>query len=105
MNNNEIKNTKIEVPKGTNLNDKDYMNSVLSTLKDIEKNYTIALTEASNEILYDKYKKMFLEYAELQREVFELMFRKGWYVLEKAEKNKIQKKYNTLNQEFVDLNG
>ena len=47
---------------------------------------------------------MFNEYSSLQREVFELMFRKGWYVLEKADNNKIDSKYQCLNQEFTDLN-
>ena len=103
MNNNQIKNEKVEVPKGTSLNDKDYINSLLSSIKDMEKNYTVALTEASNETLFQKYKEMFNTYASLQREVYELMFRKGWYVLEKAEENKINSKYNCLNQEFNDL--
>ena len=102
--NNSISNPKTEVPKGTNINDKDYMNSLLGTLKEIVKNYATALTEASNEILYNEYKTMFDEYSSLQREVYETMFRKGWYTLEKAEQQKLNNKYQTLNQEFLDLN-
>ena len=105
MNNSEIKNPKTQVSSGINLNDKDYMNSLLSTLKEIVKNYAVALTESSNEILFRQYKEMFDSYANLQREVFELMFRKGWYVLEQAEQQKINKKYETLSQEFTELNG
>lgn len=101
--NNQIANTKVEVPNGMNLNDKDYLNSCLSLLKDMEKNYTVALTEASNETLFGKYEEMFNKIKSLQREVFELAFRKGWYVLEKAEENKITNKYNTLNDEFKGL--
>lgn len=104
MNNNEISNSKTEVPKGTEINDKDYINSLLSCLKEMVKNYAIALTEASNENLYSKYKEMFDKYSSLQREVFETMFRKGWYSIEKAETQKINNKYQTLNQEFIDLN-
>ena len=40
---------------------------------------------------------MFNEIKNLQREVFELSFKKGWYELEKALDNKISEKYNTLN--------
>ena len=47
--NNVIKNPKIEVSTGISLNEKDYMNSLLSMLKECAKNYTVALTEASNE--------------------------------------------------------
>lgn len=103
--NNCICNPKTEVPKGTSLNDKDYMNSLLGTLKEMVKNYAVALTEASNENLYSEFKNMFDEYTNLQREVYETMFRKGWYSLEKAEQQKLDNKYQTLNQEFIDLQG
>lgn len=101
--NNSICNPKTEVPKGTSINDKDYMNSLLGALKEMVKNYSIALTEVSNETLYNEFKTMFDEYSNLQREVYEEMFRKGWYTLEKAEQQKINTKYQTLNQEFIDL--
>lgn len=103
MNNNKISNPKVEVPKGTSINNKDYMNSLLSCLKEMVKNYAIALTEASNENLYNQYKEMFDTYSNLQREVFEVMFRKGWYSLEQAEEQKVNSKYQMLNQEFTDL--
>ena len=102
--NNQISNTKVEVAKGMNLNEKDYMNSLLSSLKEMVKNYAVALTEASNENLYNQFKEMFDEYANLQREVFEAMFRKGWYSLEPAQEEKINTKHQTLKQEYTDLN-
>ena len=101
--NNQIKNTKTEVPKGMNLNDKDYLSSLLSCLKEMSKNYAISMTEASNENLYNNYKETFLTISSLEREVNELKFKNGWYILEKADTNKIQDKYNTLNQELSDL--
>ena len=104
MNNNIVCNPKTEVPTGIELNNKDYINCLLSSLKEMLKNYTVALTEASNENLYSSYKEMFDNYASLQRDVFELMFRKGWYCLEKAEVQKINNKSQTLNQEISDLN-
>lgn len=105
MNNNQISNPKVEVPTGISLNDKDYISSLLSTLKQLVKDYAVILTEVSNETLYNEYKEMFDTYSSLQREVYELMFRKGWYVLERCDANKISNKYQTLNQEFMDLNG
>lgn len=101
--NNQISNPKMEVPKGIEMNDKDYINSLLSCLKEMQKNYTVALTEVSNEYLYQKYYNMFTNITSLQRKTYELMFRLGLYTLEKAEQNKITNKYNTLNQEFIDL--
>ncbi len=104
MNNNSISNPKTEVPKGVALNDKDYLNELLSCLKDMEKNYVIAMTEASNEVLYSEFQNIFQTLANLQREVYELMFRHGWYCLEEADATKINTKYQKLNQEFQDLN-
>lgn len=105
MNNNKISNPKTEVPTGMNLNDKDYMDNVLSNLKAMEKNYTVALTEASNEVLLGKYDEMFNEIKQYQREVYELMFKNGWYELEKADTSKINEKYTKLQGEFTLLNG
>ena len=81
--NNQISNPKVEVPTGIACNDKDYLNSLLSCLKEMSKNYVMAMTEASNESLFEKHKQVFLTLISLQREVYELMFRKGWYSLEK----------------------
>ena len=102
--NNQITNPKVEVPTGITCNDKDYLNSLLSCLKEMSKNYVMAMTEASNECLYEKHKQIFLSLIALQREAYEIMFRKGWYVLERCDANKISNKYQTLNQEFMDLN-
>lgn len=103
MNNNQISNPKVEVNSGISLNDKDYITCLLTTLKEMSKNYVVAMTEASNEGLYNIYKDSFLNIISLQREVYELMFRKGWYVLENVDVSKINTKYNTLLQEYQDL--
>ena len=51
----QIKNSKTEVSKGMSLNEKDYLTSLLTSLKNMEKNYCIAMTEASCEELYQKH--------------------------------------------------
>ena len=66
--NKEISNQKIEVEEGIELNDKDYINDLLATLKCMVKDYAVALTEASNETLFSKYKKMYDDLLQLQRE-------------------------------------
>lgn len=102
--NNKISNPKTEVSTGIKMNDKDYLNCLLTCLKDMTKNYTIAMTEASNESLYKSYNSTFQELIKLQRKAFELAFKKGWYSLEKAETNKIDEKLNMLSKEYPDLN-
>ena len=100
----KISNEQKKVPTGIDLNDKDYMTSLLSTLKCMEKDMAIALSEASNEELYNKYKKIFDTVAEYQREAYELMFKFGWYTLEAANNSKINSQYKTLKKEFNSLN-
>jgi len=100
---NVVQNTKTEVPNGTSLNDKDYMNSLLSCLKEMVKNYATVLTEASNEDLYKRHKKIFDSLITLQRETYELMFENGWYSIEKSTKEKIRTKYNMLCTELNNL--
>ena len=103
MNNNEISNPKTEVEKGLVLTDKDYLESVLTVCKDLEKNLVIAMIEASHEEYYEKIHEMFESIAELQRDAYELYFRKGWFVIEKEDNEKLTKKYNMLQQELTDL--
>lgn len=104
MNNNKITNPKTMTPTGLKMNDKDYLTCLLTILKDLEKNYVIAMTEASNESLYKSHYSILKELSSLQREVYELMFRKGWYSLEKVENTKLNEKYQTLTKEYQDLN-
>ena len=104
MNNNKITNPKTETPTGINMNDKDYITCLNSTLKEMTKNYSTAMTEASNESLYKSFNSTFQELSKLQRETYELMFQKGWYSLEPAETQKITEKLQTLSTEYQDLN-
>ena len=101
--NNKISNPKPSLPKGMNLNDKDIIMSLLTCLKELEKNYIYALEEASSEFLFNKHKDNFIEIMNMQRDVYETMFRLGLYELETVDKTKIEEKYNLLNQDYNSL--
>ena len=103
MSKNMIQNTKVETPTGSSLNDKDYMNMILTSLKELSKNYALALTESSNECLYKKHKKVFDNLISLQRETYEIMFENGWYSVETVSKEKIRSKYNMFCTELNNL--
>lgn len=102
--NNKVCNPKIEVPSGMELNDKDYLTHLLMMFKAFEKNMAVVLTEASNKTLYEEYKKLFNDSAKLQRDLYNLMFENGWYILEEANKTKIDSVCQTLTKEFTGLN-
>ncbi len=103
MNNSKICNFKTEVPSTPQMNDKDRLTAILSIEKDLVKNYVIAMTEASNTVLHDHFFDLFNEIDTLQREIYELMFRKGWYCLETSEETKINEKLNNQMQEMSQL--
>ncbi|MDD4036414.1 MAG: spore coat protein [Bacilli bacterium] len=103
MNNNMVQNPKTEVPSIPDLNDRDILNDILTTEKNMSNNYSIVLNEASNDFLYNELFKIYQETQSAQRELFNLLFRKGWYALERADANKINSKYQeylTLQQEI-----
>lgn len=101
--NNKVQNPKTEVPANSNMNDRDFLNDILESEKNMSVNYTYALNEASNEDLFKRIYDMFIHIKEAQRNLFELSFKKGWYTLEKAEENKINEEINTLSNMFNEI--
>lgn len=104
MNNEKVSNPKTETPQTLEMNERDYLNDLLETEKNMSVNLTIALNEASNEELYNKIKDIYEKVKQSQRDLFELMFRNGWYCLEKAEEQKITQSINKLEQSMQELN-
>ncbi|MFP3722729.1 spore coat protein [Niallia circulans] len=88
-----IQNPESQVPKTPQMNDRDFTNDMLSTEKYMTDAYSTALNEASNETLYQDLLSIFIETQNMQRELYDLMFQKGWYKLEAAEQQKIQQSY------------
>lgn len=101
--NNKIGNKKVEVPETKEMNYKDYITTMLTIEKAMVKDYATALTEASNNDLYNDYLDMFNDVSNLQRDIYNLMFKKGWYQLEMAQDNKIEEKLNCLTSEISQL--
>ena len=100
---NKVENQQTEVPKTEQMNDRDYLNDILETEKNMSVNMTVALNEASNEKLYDELFDMFKDIKQSQRTLYECMFKNGWYSLEKAEEQKITQTHNKLEQKYQEL--
>lgn len=103
MNNNMVKNPKTEVPQTKEMNDRDYTNEVLQSIKNLSNNLSIAINEASNRELFNEFMNMFQNTKEAQRDLYNLMFKNGWYTLEKAEAQKIQEKVNEFSPKMNEL--
>ncbi|MCR2823097.1 spore coat protein [Lederbergia panacisoli] len=93
QNQNKIQNPATQVPKTPQMNDRDFLNDMLSTEKYMTQAYTTALHEASHQHLYDDLLSIFTETQQMQRDIFNLMFQKGWYKMEVQDTQKIQQSY------------
>ncbi len=93
----------VKIESTLDMNDRDYLNDILYNEKTITVNTTTALTEASNDKLKDEIFKFLETVEQLQRETYELAWNNGWYVLEEAEKTKINQKAKELQKKLDEL--
>lgn len=88
-----IQNQEKQVPKTPQMNERDFLNDMLMTEKYMTSSYSMFLHEASHQQLYQDVLNIFTETQNCQRELYNLMFRKGWYKLEPANEQQLQQTY------------
>ncbi|WP_110928570.1 spore coat protein [Bacillus massiliglaciei] len=96
-NQNKIQNPEKQVPKTPQMNERDFTNDMLSTEKYFVTSYRVALNEASNEALFQTINQVANEAQNMQRELYTLMFQKGWYGLEKAQPEELSQSYQQFS--------
>lgn len=79
--------------KGPQMNDRDFLNDGLATCKYLTDSLNIAVREASHQQLHDDMMQILNETHQCARELYNLMFQKGWYKLEAEEQQKLQQAY------------
>lgn len=105
MPSNIVKNEMEDVqPEGVVFNDEQILQDVLSSLKHLLTEYGLLQTEASNQELASTVEQAAKQVGTMTRDSFNLMFKKGWYTLEKAETTKIKKEYDKLNKKLNECN-
>ncbi len=93
MSQQKIQNPETQVAKTPQMNERDFINDMLSTEKYMTASYSTALNEASNQHIYNDLLAIFNETQNCQRELYNMMFQKGWYSLEPADQMKLQQEY------------
>ena len=101
--NNTVQNPKTEIPQTSEMNDRDFLNDVLESEKNLSNNLAIALNEASNDVFFQDILDMFIESKKMTRQLYNLMFQNGWYTLEKTEQQKISQKSTELSPRLNEL--
>lgn len=83
--------------KGPQMNDRDFINDGLATCKYLTDSLNVAVREASHQQLYDDLLQILNETHQSAREMYNLMFQKGWYKLEAEEQQKLQQAYQQFS--------
>jgi spore coat protein CotF len=96
--NKKIQNPETPLPVTQSMNDRDFLNDILATEKYLSQAYSTALNEASNQSLYQDILHVFEDTQNCQRELYNLMFKNGWYSLEQADMQKCQQSYQQFQQ-------
>lgn len=89
----KIQNPKTETPNTPQMNERDFLNDVLATEKYMTTSYSIALHEASHQSLFDDLLTIYTETEKAQRDIYNLMFKKGWYHVDAENPQNLQQSY------------
>ena len=98
-----VKNPSVQQPKTPDMNDRDRLNDMLLTEKYLTDGLNVFVREASHQSLYRDVMQILNETHQAAREVFNLMFAKGWYTLEVEEPAHVaqqQQKFSGYNSQF-----
>lgn len=83
--------------KGPEMNDRDLINDALSTCKYLTDSFNVAVREASHDALHADFNRILAETHQSARELYNLMFQKGWYKLEAEQQQKLQQAYQQFS--------
>jgi spore coat protein CotF len=83
--------------KGPELNDRDRLNDIMAMEKYLTDSFNVSAREASHSYLHQDIMTILNETHQCQRELFELMFRKGHYKLEAEQQQKLDQTYQQFN--------
>ncbi|HBG02804.1 MAG TPA: hypothetical protein DDW87_14775 [Firmicutes bacterium] len=92
-----IKNPSAQFEKGPEFNDRDRLNDMLATEKYLTDGFNAFVREASHKNLFDDVLQILNETHHAARDVFDLMFQKGWYSLHPEQPSHIAQHYQKFS--------
>ncbi|MCP8617720.1 spore coat protein [Salirhabdus salicampi] len=93
----KIQNPETQIPKTPQMNERDFAQDMLTTEKYMTNAYSVAMNEMSNQSVYQDLATIFKETQDCQRQLFEMMFKNGWYSLEQVGQQKMQQSYQQFS--------
>lgn len=91
-----IKNPEMNIDHGIEMNDRDYLNDILATEKYLTDGFNTFAREASHTELHNDIRNILDETHDCAREIFNLMFKDGFYSFQAASQQEI----NQTEQKF-----
>lgn len=86
-----------ETAQGPEFSDRDRLNDILTMEKYMTSSYNTGLNEMQNPKLHETIQGILGDEHNMQFQVFDKMWQKGWYKIEAADKQKIQQAYQQFN--------
>jgi len=83
--------------------DQDNIMILLELEKNIVKNYSVAITEASSDNLKTEITKLFEDSKQAQSELYNYSLSKGWYQIEQAPQDKINQEQQKLSSKLANM--
>lgn len=104
MQKNTIQKPEVKMPNTPEINDRDIANEVLFTEKSLANSYNTFITETSNDTLYKRIFELHKDVVQAHRNVYNLMFEKGWYKLDLEERQTLDTTYSQFENYKSQLN-
>jgi spore coat protein CotF len=89
--------------KGPEMNDRDFINDILSMEKYLTNGYNTGLSEMQNPKLRQEVQQLLVQTHNNQWNAFNLMFNKGWYKMKAADSTEVsttQQQFNNYKSQF-----
>jgi spore coat protein CotF len=83
--------------KGPEMNDRDFINDILSFEKYLTNGYNVGLNEMQNPKLHQDVNNILNTTHNNQWDAFNLMFQKGWYKMKAADSQEISSTHTQFN--------
>ncbi len=93
--------------KGPEMNDRDFINDILSMEKYLTNGYNVGLAEMQNPKLHQDVQQLLIETHNHQWGAFNLMFQKGWYKMKAADSAEVStthQQFNNYKSQFPTFN-
>lgn len=87
----------------SNVNDRDRVIDLLAQEKYLSSGYNVSLWEASHDELHQVLKQNHETCVQMQRQLFNVAFKKGWYRLPVADAQSLFTAYNDLQQKKAEF--